>query len=220
MWEILVVFALLFIVVGPGKLPGLAKKLGEQIRGLKSSLADVKATVDQNDEFVKAVADARNTVNEAKGAVRDLIDEVVNVAPTMDELEEEFRDPAPKPVSKGRKRVDRPGKASETDEDDEVAQDGAPEEARRQKAYSRTMPRADLEGPTMVEEPVEAEDWRASSREDRTAQAVQKPRRGSGAARSSGSRADKGGVPNRTQRRGAAGRRMIKPGRGRAGDGD
>ena len=27
MWEILVVFALLFIVVGPGKLPGLAKKL-------------------------------------------------------------------------------------------------------------------------------------------------------------------------------------------------
>jgi Sec-independent protein translocase protein TatA len=189
MWEILVVLALLFIVVGPGKLPGLAKKMGELIRGLKGSLADVKATVDKNDEFVKAISEARASVAEAKSAVREIIDDVVSVAPDLNLLEEELRDPAPKAVPKGRKRVSR----------------------------------ASDEGPTLVDEdePFEAEDWRASAREDRTAEAMDEPgEEGGSVDRPTGARIDDGGVPSRTQRRGSTGRRMIKPGRSRDGDGE
>ena len=210
MWEILVVFALLFIVVGPGKLPGLAKKIGEQIRGLRQTLSDVKATVDKDDEFIKAVTEARQSVAEAKEAVRGIIDDVVNVTEDLG-LDEAMRDPAPKPVPKGRKRVDRAGARGDRDGDgdgdgDEDGDEG--EDGDRAKAPRRPEPETPEQGPALAEASVEAEDWRASTREDGA----------DDSDRGAGSRADQGGVPRRTQRRGSTGRRMIKPGRSRAGD--
>jgi len=203
MWEILVVFALLFIVVGPGKLPGLAKKLGDQIRGLRASLADVKATVDKDDEFVKAVSDARQSVAEAKEAVRGIIDDVVSVTDDPD-ADEAARDPAPKPVPRGRKMVSRAGRRR-------AAEDvGGGGDAPRHPA-----PVPPAQGPALAEDPVEAEDWRASARGGSADAAQAADDEDPGVATG---RADDGGVPRQTQRRGSTGRRMIRP--GRTGDPD
>jgi sec-independent protein translocase protein TatB len=206
MWEILVVFALLFIVVGPGKLPGLAKTIGEQIRGLRRSLSDVKATVDKDDEFIKAVSEARQSVAEAKEAVRGILDDVVNVTEDLG-LEEEVRDLAPKPMSVGRKRVSRGGA------------DG--DESSGRPKTDPTDP-----GPALADEPVEAEDWRASARGgdvggadlDAAADLVDDPGTSPERFQATG---DERGVVRQTTRRGATtGRRMIRPGRRRDGDGE
>lgn len=202
MWEILVVFALLFIVVGPGKLPGLAKKLGDQIRGLRQSLADVKATVDKDDEFVKAVSEARQSVAEAKEAVRGIIDDVVNVTEDLDG-NEAARDPAPRPVPKGRRMVSRAGRGGAAGDEDGGG-DAAPR---------RPEPPTPAQGPALAEDPVEAEDWRASTRGDRTDDGADDETDDEDP--DAVERVDDGGVPRRTQPRGSTGRRMIKPGRSR-----
>jgi Sec-independent protein translocase protein TatA len=210
MWEILVVLALLFIVVGPGKLPGLAKKLGEQLRGLRQSLADVKATVDKDDEFVKAVTEARQSVAEAKESLRGIFDDVVGVTDDLG-LDEAARDPAPKPVPRGRRRVSR------ARGDGAVALDGdggaAPGRVDRDREGG---------GPALAEEPVEAEDWRASAPEDMDGDdgdvAVEDaggdaPPKAPGEA--APGRVDEGSAGAPVPRRGASGRRMIRPGRSR-----
>jgi len=201
-WEILVVFALLFIVVGPGKLPGLAKKLGEQIRGLRASLADMKSTVDKDDEFVKAVSEARQSVNDAREAVRGIIDDVVSVTDNLG-LDDVVRDRAPRPVPKGRKQVVRANPEGK-------AVGGGGRKGREARATGPGATRADAL--------VEAEDWRASTREDRSA--VIEDNRGDEVPedRGAGLRADDGGVPRRTQPKSSTGRRMIKPGRNRDED--
>ncbi len=214
MWEILVVLGLLFIVVGPGKLPGLAKKLGEQIRGLKQSLADVKSTVDADDEFVKAVGEARQSVAEAKDAVRGILDDVVNVTEDLG-LDEAARDPAPRPVAKGRKRVSRSKRGSKRRDRDRGGR-----------------------GPALAEEPVEAEDWRAGAQGRDGQDDAPAPVDDTDDVDDTDGAADAvagvtevvepedvsetndvRGVPGRPVRRGATtGRRMIRPGRSRTGD--
>jgi len=75
MWELLLVGLILFLVVGPSKLPGLAKQLGNGIKDLRRSLNDIKGSVDKDDEFVKAVRSAKQSVAEAKEAVRSIFDD-------------------------------------------------------------------------------------------------------------------------------------------------
>lgn len=204
MWEILVVLGLLFVVVGPAKLPGLAKKLGDQLRSLRQGLSDVKATVDKDDEFVKAVSEARQSVVEAKAAVQGIFDDVVNVTEDL-KLGDEFRDPAPKPVSRGRRMVSRPNR---------VADGGAPDGAAAQTEVSEP----DGDGPALVDEPVEAEDWRASALSDAAEDAAGDAAGEDDAEERPAGRMDDGGVPRKVQRRGATGRKMIRPGRSRGED--
>ncbi len=204
-WEILIVLGLLFIVVGPGKLPGLAKTIGDQIRGLRENLADVKATVDKDDEFIKAVTEARQSVAEAKDAVRGIIDDMVSVTDDLG-LDDAMRDPAPKPVSRGRKRVSLAGEK----EDDSPTPESEPE--------SENSPDSDPgPGPALADDPVEAEDWRASTRGNEVAEADD------GEPGDSAQLGDQRAVPSEPVRRGSTGRRMIKPGksgRTRTGDGE
>lgn len=196
MWEILVVLGLLFIVVGPGKLPGLAKKLGEQLRNLRQGLSDVKATVDKDDEFVKAVNEARQSVAEAKEAMQGIFDDVVSVTDDL-KLEEEFRDPAPKPVPRGRRMVSPGAPVEDGGDSDEV-------EAKA------TVSEPVADAPALADEPVEAEDWRASTRSDATRDSAE-----ADAGERPAPQVDDSGVPRKVQRRGATGRKMIRPGRSR-----
>lgn len=101
MWELVLVGLVLFLVVGPSKLPGLAKSIGQGIRDLRRSLNEVKGTVDKDDEFVKAVKEARQSVAEAREAVRSIFDDDESVRQAA-EAEE---DPAPRPVPRGRPLV-------------------------------------------------------------------------------------------------------------------
>ncbi len=112
-WELLLVGLILFLVVGPQKLPGLAKQVGQGLKDLRKSLNEIKGSVDTDDEFVKAVRDARQSVAEAREAVRSMFDDEDEPAPMPDAP----HDPAPKPVPKGRKMVkparDQQGAASD-----------------------------------------------------------------------------------------------------------
>ncbi len=228
MWEILVVLGLLFVVVGPGKLPGLAKKLGEQIRGLKDGLAEVRATVDADDEFVKAVSEARRTVVEAKEAVREIIDDVVSVA---DDRGGEARDRAPRPVPRGRKMVSRgrsqrpprrrvtAGSALVSGEEVEASQadetpPAPPEESVEMEDSRSSSPRREADDlqRLVVEDRGDVEDEQGGARSDRAQTGSGDEAEPAGDGRTSGR--------SSSHRRPSAGRRMVKPGRDRAGEGE
>jgi len=51
MWELLVVFLLLFILVGPEKLPGLAKSLGKTFGKVRQSMDEIKKQTALPEEF-------------------------------------------------------------------------------------------------------------------------------------------------------------------------
>ncbi|MFH2008422.1 MAG: twin-arginine translocase TatA/TatE family subunit [bacterium] len=144
MWELLLVGVILFLVVGPAKLPGLAKQLGQGLKDIRKGLSDIKGSVDQDDEFVKAVTDARRTVVEAKESFRSLLDDMTNIDEDEDE---EARDPAPKPVPRGLKMVS-PGVSGQVDGGERKSEVGPVGAA----------------GPALADTPVEAEDYRASRR--------------------------------------------------------
>lgn len=106
-WELLIVALILFVVVGPAKLPGLAKSIGKGIKDLRKGLQDVKGTVDTDDEFVKAVREARQTVVEAKQSLQSLFDD-------DEEADEEVTgssagpgadEPVPRTGARGRPRI-------------------------------------------------------------------------------------------------------------------
>ena len=44
-WEILLILVLALIVLGPGKLPGIARTMGRTIRAIKKASADLTTTV-------------------------------------------------------------------------------------------------------------------------------------------------------------------------------
>lgn len=198
-WELVLIGVVLFLVVGPAKLPGLAKSIGQGLKDLRRSLNDIKGTVDKDDEFVKAVKEARQSVAEAREAVRSIFDDdgTPREAPTEDEA-----DPAPRPVPRGRALV-RPPLRSGQGESAGGTQGPSLEETSAQASFqgpSAVDPPGGGGGPTDAsgsEEPVEAEVHRA-------------PTDGVVPAGESAP-ADAPAAP-----RGSRGRRMVRPGRPRS----
>jgi len=74
--ELIVILAIALIVVGPKKLPELAKALGRGIAEFKRATTDLKESLEAN----SAIAEVKQTITEAKATLADVklpADEVV-----------------------------------------------------------------------------------------------------------------------------------------------
>ena len=60
MWELILIFSIALIIIGPEKLPDLAKKTGRIIGELKRAVSDLKESVDLEDN----ITNIKNTVND------------------------------------------------------------------------------------------------------------------------------------------------------------
>jgi hypothetical protein len=155
--------------------------------------------VDKDDEFIKAVNEARQTVAEAKESIRGIFDEEEGVYPPDGEDQEV--DPAPRPVPKGRKLV------RSAVGDDELGDPAVPA-----SSLAPSVPPED-------EDAVEAEDWRAApvvAREESAPPFDGGPKAGADDGAANG---DQRGVPSDDAPAPKTSRRMIRPARGSGGDG-
>ncbi len=66
--EMILIFALALIVLGPKKLPELAKSLGRAMGEFKKAASDIKDSMDMDD-----------SLDDVKGALKDVNDSVQNV---------------------------------------------------------------------------------------------------------------------------------------------
>jgi len=71
--EMIVIFAVALIVVGPDKLPGLARSLAKGIMEMKKTLNQVKENLNQEGEVLDSVQqDLRKTAEELRGKMIDV----------------------------------------------------------------------------------------------------------------------------------------------------
>jgi sec-independent protein translocase protein TatB len=75
--ELLVILVVALFIVGPKKLPGLAKNLGKGIAELKKSANEVVSSVTETEDF-KDLKDIKDNLNDAASLVRDPIDAVTS----------------------------------------------------------------------------------------------------------------------------------------------
>ena len=69
--ELILILAIALIVVGPEKLPEIAKKIGRIIGEFKRAAADFKDSMDVDDE----VGAVRKTLNDAGNDIKEIIDD-------------------------------------------------------------------------------------------------------------------------------------------------
>ncbi len=69
MWEILVVLGLLVVLVGPDRLPGLAKTMGKALGKMRRSVDDIKQQtgLDEELDFLDEIRDVGREVSEGMG---------------------------------------------------------------------------------------------------------------------------------------------------------
>jgi len=68
--EILLLLAIALVVIGPKKLPDLAKSLGRAMGEFKKATRELKESIDVEKEF----SEVKNTLNETKQDVKDYVD--------------------------------------------------------------------------------------------------------------------------------------------------
>ncbi len=82
--EMIVIFAVALIVVGPDKLPGLARSLAKGIMEMKKTLNQVKENLNQEGEVLDSVQqDLKKTAEELRGKMID-VDPAVWQLPSAD----------------------------------------------------------------------------------------------------------------------------------------
>jgi sec-independent protein translocase protein TatB len=81
--EMIVIFAVALIVVGPDKLPGLARSLAKGIMDMKKTLNQVKDNLNQEGEVLDSVQqDLRKTAEELRGKMIDVDPAAWQLEPT------------------------------------------------------------------------------------------------------------------------------------------
>ncbi len=68
--EMLVILALALIIIGPKKLPDLAKSLGRTMREFKKATSEFKETIQLDDEL----SEVKETFNDISSQVKDAVD--------------------------------------------------------------------------------------------------------------------------------------------------
>ena len=63
MGEIVVILVLAFIFIGPDKLPGVARKVGQGIRSLKRHSRDLQDTLDKDDTIGPSLREIKGALN-------------------------------------------------------------------------------------------------------------------------------------------------------------
>jgi TatA/E family protein of Tat protein translocase len=170
MWELLLVALLLFIVVGPKKLPELAKSLGKALGKFRESVDDLKKDVDIEDEL-KLLQQARSFSPRKllEDEIRKPIEQVEPPrGPKSKKPQREGRHrvspgakkpPRKKPVGRAKKRSEGPvrkgaeaGRRKVEPGSGEAAKlaDGRGEEPEVTKDAALGAPRGDLEGSKKV----------------------------------------------------------------------
>lgn len=100
MWEILVVLALLVVLVGPDRLPDLAKSLGKALGKVRRSVEDIKEQtgLDEDLDFLEDLRDVGRQVSE--GMTVDSKEQGLQNRPTPHKTQ----------LKKGRQKISGPKK--------------------------------------------------------------------------------------------------------------
>ena len=80
--ELLLILAVALVVLGPKRLPELAKSLGRGLAELKKTTSDLKQNIDLGDEFKQVQQDFQ----EVKSGLQDIADTALLEAPAADYL--------------------------------------------------------------------------------------------------------------------------------------
>ena len=90
--EMIVIFAVALIVVGPDKLPGLARSLAKGIMEMKKTLNQVKENLTEEGEVLNSVqTDLHKTAEELRGKMIDVEPSSWQLPPT-DQIQEKNKD--------------------------------------------------------------------------------------------------------------------------------
>jgi sec-independent protein translocase protein TatB len=121
--EIILILAIALIVLGPKKLPEIAKALGRGIAEFKKATHDFKESLDVEDDL----KEARDTMREIKGDIQQTIQ---------------------KSVTKGAAFVDNDNESDEDDDampakDLELPSEKAVEETRKESVENQSSPQAE-----------------------------------------------------------------------------
>lgn len=75
--ELVLILAVALIVLGPRKLPEIARSLGKAMREFKKAADDLRSAVNLDDD-IKGI---KRTINDVKGDVRDMAERYIDEAP-------------------------------------------------------------------------------------------------------------------------------------------
>jgi TatA/E family protein of Tat protein translocase len=117
--EMIVILAVALIVIGPSKLPDLARSLGKAMREFKKATNDLKSAVNLDTDL----KDIRRTIDDVKVNVRDAAESYIDKAPaeSVPAAEPEKKDEQP-PVPVTEAATAAPAEAERPDEN--VTADG------------------------------------------------------------------------------------------------
>jgi sec-independent protein translocase protein TatB len=87
--EILLLLAIALVVIGPKKLPDLAKSLGRAMGEFKKATRELKESIDVEKEF----GEVKNTLNETRQDVKDYVD-IATAPPKKDTPDASSAQPA------------------------------------------------------------------------------------------------------------------------------
>jgi Tat protein translocase TatB subunit len=93
--ELILILAVALVVLGPKKLPELARSLGRGLAELKKTTSDLKQNIDLGDDFKKVQQDFQ----EVKSGLQDIADKALMESPSPDYLQgsETKNEPEPEP---------------------------------------------------------------------------------------------------------------------------
>jgi len=124
--EMILILAIALIVIGPKKLPDLAKSLGRTLGEFKKATRDFKETIELDDDL-KDIKDVKKTFNEINDDFKETID--VN----LESANEKKPEPAPIDEEKHDPTITDEEKSEPASADDEPAEPSHPDEAKNQK---------------------------------------------------------------------------------------
>jgi sec-independent protein translocase protein TatB len=102
-WEILVILVVALLVVGPDRLPGLAREVGLWVRKVRSFVSSVRSDIEQEfqtEELRKLLNEQNKEINQLKTMMKDteesLKSEVEETSYLVKSIESEIRDESSK----------------------------------------------------------------------------------------------------------------------------
>lgn len=125
--EMILILAIALIVIGPKKLPDLAKSLGRTLGEFKKATRDFKETIELDDDF-KDIKDVKKTFDD----INDDFKETIDVHLKSDNKQK--ADPAPVDDGQNDPAIGDEERSEPASADDEQAEPSHPDEAKNQKS--------------------------------------------------------------------------------------
>jgi TatA/E family protein of Tat protein translocase len=132
--ELLLILAIALIVIGPKKLPDLAKSLGRAMREFKRATSDFKDSLELDGDF----KDVKSTFDDLKGNIKDPLNIHGQTEPKEADTHQKQRD-LDSVYDKWKQDPDDKGDNPESDPSDVKPIDPAPEETKNQSPASDTQ---------------------------------------------------------------------------------